>query len=128
MRKTTIQQTALICATTPDKFEEQFNARMVELKGKKILDTSISIDNLMAIVLYEDELPEEPQTVREEYNAAGYVFLCKQCPHIELPKDKRLKSVACKYDEFGRTRLDCECCEMFYKELKQGSITPRYCR
>ena len=128
MRKTTVQQTAVISAVTPEGFEKKFNERMRELKGKKIIDTTVCADSLLAIVIYEENVEEEPKTVRDEYHDAGMVFLCRQCPHIELPSDKRIKYIDCKYDEYGSTRLDCECCEMFYKELKQGSITPRYCR
>ena len=128
MRKKTIRQSAVISAMTAEEFEYVFNERLKELAGKTIVDMNVCVETLTAIVIYEEDVDDEPKTVREEYNAAGYVFLCKQCPHIELPKDKRLRHVPCKYDEYGHTRLDCECCEMFYKELKQGEITPRYCR
>lgn len=129
MRKTTIQQIAVISEDTAEGFEKAFNDKIRELQCKYIVDTKISMDGgLRAVIIYEDDAEPPQRTVKDEYHDQGLAFLCQQCPHVNLPKDKRIKTIDCRYDEYGHTRLDRECCEMFYKELKQGLVTPRYIR
>ena len=63
--------------------------------------------------------------VRDEYEAEGIRYLCKECPYLEIGKDKRRKWWPCKYATYGRAYVDSQACESFYKELKQGKIKPR---
>lgn len=129
MRREEYQQIAAVEGHSAEEFENNFNDRMSELKEKTIIDTKVELANgFRATILYEEKYEPEPRTVRDEYHDIGMIFLCKQCPHVDPPTDGRVKHMNCKYAEYGHTRIDCECCEMFYKELKQGLITPRYIR
>lgn len=62
--------------------------------------------------------------VTDEFEKEGIRYLCKNCPHLEIGKDKRRKLWPCQYAEYGMARMDCGCCEFFYKQLKQGKIEP----
>lgn len=126
----TVQQVITIPPTAPEKFDEIFNSRMGEIPKRRILDTQINIQDgrITAVILYEATKGMGPKTIRDEFHAEGHTFLCRQCPHIDPPSDKRIKYIDCKYAEYGHTRLDSECCEMLYKQIKQGAVTLRYYR
>lgn len=126
MRREHYEQVAIVKGESLEDFEAKVNARLRDL-GEKTVDKDLDLTNLVAVLLYE-ETEDFEESVRDEFYAEGKVFLCKQCPHIEIPTDKRRKWVPCKYNECGTTTLGSECCELFYKQLKQGAITPRYLR
>lgn len=129
MRYDKVQHIEVATGATAEEFKKDFNRCMDELQGLKILDTQIKVDDgFSAVILFEMNKQAPARTVADEYHDQGLVYLCRQCPHIPLPKDGRVRHVDCKYDELGSTHLDRECCEMFYKELKQGAITPRWLR
>ena len=125
MRHEIFRKIAVVSGDTPQEFEEAYNSKVEEL-GDSITDEKTDVRTLRAIIHYK-EVRYYEETVRDEFHNEGLVYLCKQCPHIQQ-KDKRIKYVDCKYAEFGHTHLDHECCELFYKELKQGKIAPRYLR
>lgn len=62
--------------------------------------------------------------VTDEFAKEGIRYLCKECPYLEVGQDKRRKVWPCKYATYGMSRTESNCCEMFYKKLKQGEITP----
>ena len=76
-----------------------------------------------AIISYKETI-EIMDKVADEYHAEGIYYLCKHCPYLDDPHDKRVKRCACKYSSSGVAYKDSEACEIFYKALKRGDITP----
>ena len=125
MQHKAYQQIAVV-QTDTSTFEETFNNRIREITSNhKITSTAILVvDNqLNGIIVYECE-EKHAESVADEFYLEGIHYLCKNCPYLEDPKDKRRKRCVCKYSEYGTTRKDQEACELFYKELKSGRIVP----
>lgn len=125
MRIDQVIRIAAIHADTAEDFERKFNARMDELEGFKITERKIEISggSFDAVLVYE-ETHRTPDSVADEYHFEGIRFLCKHCPHLDDPKDRRVKHCTCKYAELGMTHKEHEACEIFYRQLKAGRITP----
>lgn len=125
MRIDQVIRIAAIHADTAEDFERKFNARMDELEGFKITERKIEISggSFDAVLVYE-ETHRTPDSVADEYHFEGIRFLCKHCPHLDDPKDRRVKHCTCKYAELGMTHKEQEACEIFYRQLKAGRITP----
>ena len=125
MRIDTYPQVAVIRSEVAEDFEDSFNRKMQELSNKKILSQEITVtgDTITAVITYE-ESAQAMDCVADEFHAEGIIFLCKHCPHLVDPKDKRVKHCECKYAEFGHTHKDHEACEVFYRELKLHKIQP----
>lgn len=108
----------------PQQFDEQINKAMDELWHLK---PEVSTDNTAGIFSAQIRWMETtniPETVKDEFNLKDMRYLCRQCPLYDDPGDKRLKYAPCKYCEDGKTLLNNECCELFYKLVKQGEIVP----
>ena len=118
-------QISVIYADNAEDFQEMFNDKIKELSGHKITDKSIDIsgDSYKAVITY---LVTEHivNSVADEFHAEGIRYLCKHCPHLEDPKDRRVKYCTCKYSETGMAHKDHEACELFYKQLKLGKLEP----
>lgn len=125
MRVDVYPQIAVIRAATAEDFEERFNAKAHEL-ADKITNTKVEIDGTVftAIISYKETV-EVMDSVADEFHADGIRYLCKHCPHIEDPLDKRVKWCECKYSELGRTHKEHEACEFFYRQLKAGRVQPK---
>lgn len=114
-----------IVTEDPDEFREQFDAAMEELRDK---DPQVEMDLsrcFRAVIIYKETETIQDGTVADEFHAEGLRFLCMHCPHYEDPGNKRVKHVACKYSELGRTHLEHEACEIFYKQVKNGTVQPK---
>ena len=118
-------QIAAISAKSADEFQDKFNAKMRELAGKKITDRVVEIkgDTFSAVIMYEEK-EQIMDCVADEFHAEGIYYLCKHCPHLDDPEDRRIKYCTCKYSDTGRTHKQHEACELFYKQLKLGKIVP----
>ena len=118
-------QISVIQAESAEDFESMFNDKIKELSGHKITDQSIDISgkSYKAVITY---LVTEHivNSVADEFHAEGIRYLCKHCPHLEDPKDRRVKYCTCKYSETGMAHKDHEACELFYKQLKLGKLEP----
>lgn len=127
MKISKIPQIEVIQESDPSEFKKQFNELMKTLKSAEDLDFKLysdsSFSDYRAIVTYYVSV-SEMNTVADEYHAEGLRYLCRNCPHLEDPKDKRIKYCKCKYAELGMTHKDMEACEVFYRELKLGLIEP----
>ena len=125
MRIDNVIRIAAVHSDSAADFEKQFNARIDELEGFKIVDRKIEIGggSFDAVLVYE-ETHRVADSVKDEYHFEGIRYLCKHCPYLDDPKDKRVKYCKCKYAELGMTHKDTEACEMFYRHLKAGRITP----
>ena len=125
MRRESIPQISVIEKETAKEFQDEFNARIRELSSYKITgrDIDISGDSYKAVIVYE--MTEHIiDSVADEFHAEGIRYLCKHCPHMEDPKDRRVKYCICKYSETGMAHKDHEACEIFYRDLKLGKIQP----
>ena len=101
MRREAFSQIKVIQTESASDFQEQINSSMRELADKQ---------------------PE--YKLADEYHAEGIYYLCKHCPYLDDPHDKRVKRCTCKYSNSGVAYKDSEACEIFYKALKRGDITP----
>lgn len=82
-------------------------------------------EKFLAYVEWE-EYEKTPETVEDEYELEGMTFTCGQCPHLDLDNYKgNRKTYPCKYSTYGMTRMGTRACEVFYKDLRCGAITPR---
>ena len=124
MRNTSITKVAVIRSSDTKEFEDLFNSKMEELAlnrpDTKIVDTGKIIS---AIITYE-ETHHIVDSVADEFHFEGIRYLCKHCPFLDDPHDRRIKRCTCKYAELGMTHKDHEACEYFYRQLKAGNITP----
>ena len=116
-------QIAVICEDDAKAFEKAFNAKMVELAESNPQFKFIQKDAFVAIISYTQK-EHIMDCVADEFHAEGIRYLCKNCPHLEDPHDRRVMRCGCKYAELGTTHKMHEACEVFYKALKNGTITP----
>ena len=118
-------QIAAISKKSASEFQDEFNKTIRELSGKKITDQKIEIsgDSFSAVIIYQ-EVEHIRDSIADEFHDEGIYYLCKHCPHLDDPKDKRIKYCTCKYSETGRTHKQHEACELFYKQVKLGKIIP----
>lgn len=119
-----VKKCKVIKESDPTSFEKQYTTKVEKIKG---YDANIQYSDgyFIAVITWEETVIEEEETVAEEFHREGIRYVCEQCPYLEMDGDKRKKRFPCKYAEFGGSRVDSECCEMFYKLLKQGQIVPR---
>ena len=125
MKTKTLMRSFPIVTEDPDEFKEKFDAALEELSDK---DPQIEVDLsrcFRAVILYTETETIQDGTVADEFHAEGLRFLCMHCPHYEDPGNKTVKHVACKYADLGRTHLEHEACEVFYKQVKNGTVQPK---
>lgn len=125
MRIDSVIRIAAVHSDSAADFEEQFNARIDELEGFKIIDRKIEIGggSFDAVLVYE-ETHNIVDSVADEFHFQGIRYLCRNCPYLDDPHDRRVKHCTCKYAELGMTHKDQEACEYFYRQLKAGRVTP----
>lgn len=125
MKISKLPKIAVIEATSADDFQDRFNSKVEELICFDDLNYQLQLqDSLYRAVITYTETTRDADTVKDEFHFEGIRFLCKHCPYLEDPKDKRVKHCKCKYAELGMTHKDHEACEMFYRKVKAGSIEP----
>ena len=124
MRRDKVTKVAVVRSHDPVEFTNLFNAKMDELAEcnptHQIMDNG---DIISAIITFE-ETYNIVDSVSDEYHFEGIRYLCKHCPYLEDPHDRRVKYCTCKYAELGMTHKDHEACEYFYRQLKAGNVTP----
>lgn len=124
MKTKTLRRSFAIVTEDPDDYKSKFDTAMEELWDKEpevITDLSRCF---RAVIYYTETETIQDGTVADEFHAEGLRFLCMHCPHYEKPDDRRIKHVACKYADLGRTHLEHEACEVFYKQVKNGTVQP----
>jgi len=125
MRHENYPQIAVISGDDPKEFQDRFNAAVKELSGNKITGQKIEITgNSFAAVITYEVTEHIVDSVADEFHLEGIRYLCKHCPHLEDPMDKRIKYCSCKYSDTGKAHKEHEACELFYRQLKLGKITP----
>lgn len=124
MKTTRIPQIMVIQSDDPMDFQTKFNDLTKSMSDVDDMDVQIFSDgDYKAIITYYLST-KEINSVADEFHSEGIHFLCRNCPYLEDPKDKRIKYCNCKYAELGRTHKDHEACELFYREVKTGLVTP----
>ena len=77
-------------------------------------------------VLEWTEVDMVPETIRDEFELAGEIYHCIDCPHLDMTNYwKSKKKYPCKYSTYGMTFTTSCACEVFYKGLMRGEIKPR---
>lgn len=101
------------------RFQEEMNKILGEHLNVKI--TYPPAPPFTAYLEYQIE-EHVPETIAEEYEVAGAMHRCKECPHLERTSDARRKRFPCQYATYGISSIDMPCCDRFYEELESGVI------
>lgn len=124
MKAQSIQQFAIVQSDSAAAFEEELNARLMDLSEK---NPKVSFDGLTAYVSYIKTV-RIPETLADAYELNGACFHCEDCPEFQAmlkadgTEDTRLKYGECQYAEMRRTRKDAPACDMLYKLIRDGRI------
>ena len=124
MKTETVKKVAVVRSTDPDEFTILFNAKMDELANNKPTPQIMDNGDVISAVIMFEETHHFADSVADEFHFEGIRYLCKHCPYLEDPNDKRVKYCKCRYAELGMTHKDHEACEYFYRQLKAGNVTP----
>ena len=113
-------QIKTIQAKTAEEFDRLFNEANDELNDVELRwDTAPMCVHL----IYKEEILE-PETLAEEFELRGEHYYCKDCPFFKRGKNKRCKSIGCKYSPYGTAAEFNPACEYFFKQLVNGKIEP----
>lgn len=111
------------------QFQNEVNQVLADLAETNASDVVLKenlVDGFKVLITYK-QTKRIPETVADEYHLQGISFTCFNCPLHETVTDGRTKHANCMYHEYGRTRLDSDACNYFYKMLKLEKIKPVYC-
>lgn len=124
MRTETVKKVAVVRSTDPDEFTIRFNEKMDELADNNPTHQIMDNGDVISAVITFEETYHFVDSVADEFHFEGIRYLCRHCPFLDDPHDKRVKRCTCKYAELGMTHKDHEACEYFYRQLKAGNVTP----
>lgn len=126
MQTKSLKKLAAVTGATAEEFQTAFNAKMVELAAQGVEDPEVIFNPRQGHCCYITwhEQVQEIEGVADEFHLEGLRFLCGNCPLHEPVTDGRRKTTGCRYAELGVVHLEHEACELFYKMLKQGTLTP----
>lgn len=116
-------QIKVINKTDPAEFEKEFNSAMVVLADKNPKYTLDTSNGFTALITYTDTI-RQMDCIADEYHAEGIKYTCRECPLREIQTDGRKKDAVCKHAMTGKTNLNSEACEVFYRRLKMEDIEP----
>lgn len=124
MKTEKVTKVAIVRSSVPSTFEREFNEKMEELAQH---DPKFSITDtgavLSAVITYH-ETQHFMDSIADEFHYEGIRYLCRHCPYLDDPHDKRVKRCSCRYAEYGMTHKDHEACELFYRQVKLGKVIP----
>lgn len=123
MKTLTIPQMEVVASSDPDVFRDEYNRVMRELAEYEPECELKEVDGGMWAIITYTIKEQEFDSVKDEFHAEGIRYICDQCPMHEEVKDRRIKRLPCKHSEFGETHREHECCEYFYKMLRQGKVS-----
>ena len=123
MKKNQVEQIMVVYADDPKTFQKEFNSAMASLATKNPKYEFNHTKGFCAYITYTETTCVHTEAA-DEFHADGISYKCKNCPLHELETDGRKKKVKCKFDELGRTHLDRECCDVFWRRLKMGELEP----
>lgn len=123
MRKDQVEQIAVIFAETAEQFQKAFNSTMADLADKNPKYEFNHAQGFCAYITYKETTCVHTEAA-DEFHAQGISYKCKNCPLHETETDGRKKHIACKFAELGRTHLNKEACDVFWRRLKMGDLQP----
>lgn len=123
MRFERIKQIKVITTADPEQFESDVNKSMTDLRELKPELVIHTVQPFTAVIQYEKE-ERILETVKDEFHENGIRYTCLDCPHLDRPMDGRIKWAYCKYSPYGKTHINDDACEFFYKELACGKAKP----
>lgn len=121
MQKVIARKVKTIQASTPAEFDREFNKFSESVNGE--MDLKWDPSPMCVHLLYTEE-KLVPETLAEEFELRGEKYYCKDCPFFKRGKNKRCKSIGCKYSPYGTAAEFNPACEYFFKQLVNGKIGP----
>ena len=118
MKDITHKRVKIIHATDAATFEAEINKVLEQFPSAEIR-LNETLDKCVITYTFTEELPE---SARDKFAMQGIYYHCRNCPHMEPPQDGRFKWCGCDITPYGRTHMDTEACEYFYKALLTGEI------
>ena len=124
MKCKSIQQFAIVRSDSASAFEEELNARIMELSDKNPI---VKFDGLTAYISYTEAV-KIPEDVYDEYELKGVKFRCEDCPMFEPilkedgTEDKRVRYGNCEFSKYGRTMKDAEACDQLFTMIQNGRV------
>lgn len=122
MEKVEIPSFKIIHEQTAEDFERVLNASVEELAECKPEVKFVPENGFCAYLTYHQKEKTIIESVRDEFHLEGIYYHCRNCPHLDIPEDRRVKYGHCKYTPNYRTNKNGEACELFYKWLKQNAV------
>lgn len=113
------------CVTVSEQSAEDFDRRFDEVSRSLPKSAELKWDTKPMCVhfIYEED-EKMPESVMDEYELQGLLYKCRNCPYLDKDQDRRKKKHPCKYSEYGIAYDDSPACEVFYKALRAGKLTP----
>lgn len=126
-----LKKLEVIHAETAQEFQDKFNSRMREIyeqEGEFLYDSPlveyVHEQGFCAYLTYDVLEELKPTTVKDEFHLQGVYFHCRNCPHLKISGDRRVKYGTCKYKPTSRCHRDEESCELFYKWIANNEVEP----
>lgn len=119
MKYKTHKRIKVIHVRDAETFETQINRTLAMFPNSEIRFNDTLGFCAYITYTYEEEIPED---VADQFHQHGVYYHCRNCPHMAPPKDGRYKWCDCDIKPHGRTYMDSEACEYFYKALLTGEI------
>ena len=120
MQKQTTRKMKTIQEHTAAAFDEKYNKANEELN---VVEEKWDTAPMCVHLIYEEQ-KLVPETLSEEFELRGEHYYCKDCPYFIRGKNKRCKSIGCKYSPYGTAADFNPACEYFFKQLINGKIEP----
>ena len=130
MKRSNYEQFAIVSNDSAHHFNEELNAELYRLRDKNPnVHFSESTSPFFAQIKYI-ETEEKPETLTEEYESVGALFLCSQCPYFEADtnadgvEDRRSKKGFCNnpHSDFERVLKSMAACDEIYELIKKGGV------
>lgn len=124
MKVKSYQQFAIVIGDSAQHLADQLNAKLIELADR---DPVVSFEGMIARISYR-ETTRLPESLDEEYAAAGVRLTCQDCPFFspitktDGTEDKRVKYGDCPFAEYGRTFRDSSACTQLFTKLNSGEV------
>lgn len=109
----------------PKRYEEAFNEMANKLAEFDPEIQDVFENGRFTTVFTYEEKSQKPETAKDRCLLDGEEFYCRNCPHLELGTDKRVRKWPCPFSHYGRAHMDSGACNVFYTEYLRGEIKPR---
>ena len=121
MKRTRAARYVGLEARTAGELGELLTAKCEELKEFHP-EVIWNLGNGNSAFLYYEEITEEPENIREEYELRGECYTCDSCPFKTPITDGRSRHRWRCNRRPGGTDIDCPACVFFYEKLEEGEV------